>query len=333
MRKPPPRVPGCIHRRDVLRALGAALGTVAGQRIVTALEPSMIDEPWSAGGLAGSFARPAAGPPRGPAALIVAGSGPTPRDGGFGTYRQLAQGLAAAGIRSLRYDKRGVGESRALVTREDDLVVQHFADDVVTAARDLAARRDVSAVVLIGHSEGALLVTLAAAKLVVAGIILMAGPGRRLDAVLREQLLALPLPPGEEHFRKEAFDILDRLAKGERVPDAAPALAALFRPSVQPFLISMFAVDPAGEFARSAVPALVVQGASDIQVTRADFDALAKARPDARTLLLPDTNHVFKAAPADLSDRAAQLKSYDPDAPLVPALVPALVAFIRSAAP
>src|SRR5262245_21232953 len=136
-----------LRRRDALRGVvGAVAAAFAGPRPAAAQTSAMVEERWSAGGLVGTFARPADGPARGPAAVIVAGSGPTPRDGIIGTYRRIAEGLAASGIRSLRYDKRGVGESRALVRREDDLVLQHFVDDAVTAARDLQARRDVSAV-------------------------------------------------------------------------------------------------------------------------------------------------------------------------------------------
>jgi pimeloyl-ACP methyl ester carboxylesterase len=224
-----------------------------------------------------------------------------------------------------------VGKSRPLVTREDDLVIQSFADDVVLAAASLTRRDDVSSVVIVGHSEGALLATIAASETQVGGIILLAGSGRRLDLVLREQLAALPLPPAREHLRAESYSIIDQLVRGERVDDISADQVPLFRPSVQPFLISLFAIDPAAEFAKLNTPALVVWGESDIQIRRADFDALAKARPDAKAIALPLTNHVFKPAPADAADRDAQLKSYDKGAPLVPGLVPALVEFIRSA--
>ena len=321
-----------VRRRDVLGALGGAAAAIAVGRAAAAQQTALIEEPWSAAHLAGTLTRARNGAARGPAVLILAGSGPTPRDGSFGTYLQLAQGLAAAGIRSLRYDKRGVGGSRPAVTREDDLVLGHFVDDAILAARDLAARPDVSSVVMAGHSVGGVLAILAAAKMPLAAIVLLASPGRRFDAILREQIMAIPLPPDQEHFRKEALDILEKLARGERVPNVSPQQAALFRASVQPFLISMIAVDPAGELSRLTLPVLIMQGASDIQVRGADFEALTKARPDARKLLLPETNHVFKKAPADLSDRAAQLKSYDKDAPLVPGLVLALVEFVTSVA-
>ena len=290
----------------------------------------MVEERWSAGGLVGTFARPVGEPTRGPAAVILAGSGPNLRDGTLGTYRRIAEGLAAGGIRSVRYDKRGIGESRALVAREDDVVLQNFVDDAVTAARDLQARPDVSAVVIIGHSEGALLAILAAAKVKVAGIVLLAGPGRRFDVILREQIKNLPLPPAQEHVRSETLSILETLAKGERVANVSKQNMMLFRPSVQPFLISLIPVDPAAEFGRLIVPALIVQGARDVQIRQVDFEALKKARPDAKSLLLPEANHMLTRAPADLSDLAAQIKSYDRNAPLVPELLPALTAFIKS---
>lgn len=322
-----------LPRRILLRGIGAVAVAVAGPRLAAAQPSAMVEERWSAGGLVGTFARPGGDPKRGPAAVILAGSGPNLRDGNLGTYRRIAEGLAANGIRSVRYDKRGIGESRALVAREDDVVLQHFVDDAVAAARDLQARQDVSAVTIIGHSEGALLAILAAAKINVAGIVLLAGPGRRFDVILSEQLKNIPLPPEQEHYRSETLSILQTLANGQRVANISKQNMALFRPSVQPFLISLIPVDPAAEFSRLTVPALIVQGARDLQIRQPDFEALKKARPDARSLLLPEMNHMLTRAPADLSDFAAQVKSYDRNAPLVPDLMPALATFIKSVSP
>jgi pimeloyl-ACP methyl ester carboxylesterase len=292
----------------------------------------MTEEPWSVGGLAGTFTHPRGRPARSPVALLIAGSGPTPRDGGYGSLKQIAEGLATAGIGSYRFDKRGIAGSRQLMTREEDFVIGTFVDDVISIVRALEARDDVASVVLVGHSEGAMIATLAAAKMPVAALVLLAGPGRNLAVILREQLQAIPFPPEQEPVRRAAFDILEKLARGERVANVPPEHAALFRPSVQPFLLSVFAVDPAAELARLRIPTLVMRGASDIQVARADFDALTAARFDVEAVELPLTNHVLKPAPADLSDRQAQLKSYDPAAPLAPGVLPTLTAFIRSAA-
>lgn len=321
-----------LTRRDVIRLLGAASLMLAGVGRGTAQASRIVEEPWIAEHLSGTLCQPAGDSVRGPMALIVAGSGPTNRDGSINTYRLLAHGLAAAGIPSLRYDKRGVGQSRPQVAREDELVFEHFVADAALAARDLARRPEVSSVVIIGHSEGALIATLVAARMPLAGIALLAPVGRRMDEVLREQLLAMTLPASLEHIRREALDTLDRLARGERVKEVSAENGPLFRPSVQPFLLSVFAIDPAAELAKLRLPVMLVRGQSDIQVGEADLDLLRQARPDARVLVLPETNHGFKAAPADITNRAAQLRSYDPAAPLVPGLVPAVADFIRSVA-
>lgn len=310
------------RRTAVLSGLSALAATAAGVSYAR-LQP-MLEERWSAGGLHGNFARPRSGPERGPAVLLLQGSGALARNGGEEELRMLAQGLAAAGIRSLRYDKRGVGESRHLVKRPEDYTLQTLVDDAAMAARDLAARPDVSEVIIAGHSEGSMLATMAAPKANPAAIALLAGPGRLLHVILREQVTA-GAQPGDEDNVKEELEIIDALTRGERIPVSNPK--SDFKPFLQPYWISMFAVDPAAELSRLTLPTLIVQCGRDIQVRQADFDALVGARPDARRLVLPTANHMFKPAPADITDRAANFRSYV--GPLVPELVPGLVEFVR----
>jgi len=291
----------------------------------------MIEEPWSLAGLHGTFARPATGPERGPAVLIIAGSGPTDRNGNgpvisTDTYRKLAEGLAASGIRSLRYDKRGLGESRKLVVREDDVVFADFVADAVSAIRNLSQRGDVSSVVIAGHSEGALIGILASTQVDVAALALLTATGRSIRAILSDQLKT-GLPPALE---AEAFRILDVLASGQRVTEISPELGPLFRPSVQPFFISLLNIDPAIELSKSKIPVLIMHAGRDLQIFPADFEALRKARPDARVVELPHANHVLKSVPADLAGNRAMYR--DREAPLDPGVMPALVDFVRSAA-
>jgi fermentation-respiration switch protein FrsA (DUF1100 family) len=107
-------------------------------------------------------------------------------------------------------------------------------------------------------------------------------------------------------------------------------LAALFRPSVQPFLRSMLAVDPARELAGLKLPAMVVSGGHDLQVGAADAALLAKARQDAVRLDIAAMNHVLKIAPAD---RAGQQDAYtNPTLPLAPGLGDAVADFVRRSA-
>jgi pimeloyl-ACP methyl ester carboxylesterase len=107
-----------------------------------------------------------------------------------------------------------------------------------------------------------------------------------------------------------------------------PELGALYRQSVQNYIISWFARDPAAELAKVSAPVLIVQGTSDLQVLVADADRLAAARPGVRPVLIEGMNHVLKLAPAE---RAANLATYvAPGLPLAPPLVPAIAAFVAA---
>ncbi len=108
--------------------------------------------------------------------------------------------------------------------------------------------------------------------------------------------------------------------------DTPPALAALFRPSVQPYLISWFPFDPAALLAAYDGPVLIVQGTTDIQVGMADADALAAAQPNAERATFEGVSHLLKFAPAD---RAANIATYsDPTLPLAPGVADAVSEFI-----
>jgi pimeloyl-ACP methyl ester carboxylesterase len=106
-------------------------------------------------------------------------------------------------------------------------------------------------------------------------------------------------------------------------------LQAIFRPSVQPFLISTSRFDPAKLIAGTTLPILVLHAERDLQVMRADLDALRAAKPEARFVLLPEANHTLKTAPADLQGNLALYQN--PAAPLDPGVVPPLIDFVRSA--
>lgn len=266
-------------------------------------------------------------------AVILPGSGPTDRDGNspqFGItaqpYRLLAQALAGDGIATVRIDKRGIGESAAAASSEADLRFGDMAVDARAWAAEAARRTGRPCAWLIGHSEGAL-VALAAVETPddkVCGLILLSGAGRPAGVVLREQLRA-QLPPA---LMEQADAALTELEAGRTV-ESIPGLEALFRPSVQPYLISWLALDPAALAAGYAGPIFIGQGTTDIQTGMADAEALAAARPSARLVRLEGVNHVLKTAPAD---RAQNLATYrDASLPLAPGVVEAVSAFILEA--
>ncbi len=155
----------------------------------------------------------------------------------------------------------------------------------------------------------------------VCGLVLLSGPGRPIGVVLREQLATAPEP-----FLSQALAILAELEAGRPVAEVPPQLAALFRPSVQPYIISWLPLDPAELVAAWDGPVMIGQGTTDIQVGVADAQAMAAARPDAALKLWEGVNHLLKLAPAD---RAANAATYsNPDLPLAPGVVDDIAGFI-----
>ncbi|MBW8305207.1 MAG: alpha/beta hydrolase, partial [Brevundimonas sp.] len=179
---------------------------------------------------------------------------------------------------------------------------------------------------LIGHSEGALVALVAASRddEAICGLVLLSGAGRPIGAVLREQLAGAPEP-----FLGQALAILAELEAGRPVAEVPPQLAALFRPSVQPYMISWLPLDPSALAAAYDGPVMIGQGTTDIQVGVADAQALAAARPDATLKIWDGVNHLLKIAPAD---RAANAATYsNPDLPLAPGVVDDIAGFILEA--
>ena len=271
------------------------------------------------------------GPGPFPGAVIIAGSGPTDRDGnspaGIGTdaYAMLAKGLAERGIASLRYDKRGLPSSKGTVVMATT-TLDHFADDATAAAGLLAARTDIGPVVFIGHSEGGTLAMLAAADSApVQGLVLVATAGRRPTAILREQL-GRQFPPAVVASFDTAWA---GYLRGDTAVTPPPALAGLFAPETRRFLQSWEAIDPVEMLARLRLPTMVLQGETDVQITLDDARRLARARPDVRLVTLPGVNHVLKEASG--ATPQAQAAAYTNRAlPLAPAVVPAIADFIKS---
>lgn len=306
-----------------------ALAAVMALAAMPALAESDIEVEINGGiaPLKGSLLLPE-GEARVPAVLIIPGSGPTDRNcngpGGFHTdaYKLVAVELAKHGVASLRFDKRGVAASTNALTKEENLRFDTYVDDAVAWVAFLKQHKRVSRVVILGHSEGALVGSIAAQRPGVDAFISLAGAGFRAGETLRRQLG--PQLPAE--LKARAFVVIAELEAGRTVTNAPVELAALFRPSVQPYLISWFKYDPAAEVAKLRMPALIVQGTTDIQVKVDDAKALAAAAPGAKLVLIDGMNHILRAAPLD---RAANAATYSqPTLPLKPELMPALAGFV-----
>ena len=310
-------------------AVALAIMTISSANVAGA--PDSISLATPNGTLAGTLELPAKCPC--PVVLIIAGSGPTDRDGNSpllpganNSLKYLAEALAAKGIASVRYDKRGIAASRAAMQGgESDLRFDDYVTDAVGWLTKLRADHRFTTISVVGHSEGSLIGMIAARQAKADAFVSIAGAGRSAGKIIHEQLSSR-VPPD---MLAAADRTIAQLEKGQTPDSAPPALGALFRPSVQPYLISWFRYDPAAEIAKLTIPTLIVQGTTDIQVPVADAKALAAAAPKAKLVIIDGMNHVMKAVSAD---QAAQMKSYsDPALPVVPQLVDAIATLVAAA--
>jgi pimeloyl-ACP methyl ester carboxylesterase len=258
-------------------------------------EDIRIDTAW--GSLAGTLCLPEAGRPA-PLVLLIAGSGPTDRDGNnpmlpqrFDTLRHLAASLAEQGLASFRYDKRGLGDSACPGLTEETLRFDQLVEDAVACCAFLRrdARLQADTPVLLGHSEGALIAALAASAVQARAVVSVAGAGERASTLMRRQI-AGALPPDLLEAATAALDALDAGGLADDVPDD---LVLLFRPSVQPYLVSWFRHDPAEVLAALEAPVLLVHGADDSQVPPEHAQRLHQRHPAARLCIVAGMDHLL----------------------------------------
>lgn len=279
-------------------------------------EPLELSRP--GGRLSGTLALPRGKGPW-PVVLLIAGSGPTDRDGNSallpdatGHMKRLAHELAGQGLASLRYDKRGLGASVYPGLHEDDLRFRHLVEDAVALAQRMREDARLGALLLAGHSEGALIAALAARDVPdPLAVVSIAGAGQKAHELIRAQLQGkLPEP-----LEASAFAALDALAAERLVDDPPDDLTLLFRPSVQPYLVSWFRYDPAEVLADLPLPVLLVHGRADHQVPPEHARKLQAARPDAKLLLVEGMDHLLAVAgdaaagPARVAAAIAELAS------------------------
>ncbi|WP_353550114.1 alpha/beta hydrolase [Sediminibacterium sp. KACHI17] len=260
-----------------------------------------------------------------PVVLIIAGSGPTDRNGNNPMMKNeslhmLAQGLAAKGIASVRFDKRGIAASASAGKKEADLRFDDYIQDAIAWIELLKKDSRFSKVIVAGHSEGSL-IGMVAANGRADGFVSIAGAGKAADRILKDQLATQPAMVKDPSYR-----IIDSLVQGKTVTDVSPMLFSLFRPSVQPYMISWFQYDPIKEITKLNIPVLIVQGTHDLQITTADADALAVAKPNAKKVVIQKMNHVLKIVEGGQAENIASYSN--PSLPVSEALVAEVVSFV-----
>lgn len=317
-------------------ALSVLLAAMTLQQADTTAPAAALESPYTIRSsgleLGGTLTVPRSVAGKVPVVVIIAGSGPTDRNGNSmmgirpNSYAQLAWRLAERGIASLRYDKRVLAATRGTVDISK-LTLEDFAADARAAAESLARDSRFSRVLLLGHSEGSALAMLGArGGPPVAGVISVSGLGRPLASVLREQL--------SRQFDSTTLVRYDtamaQYLRGETPKDVPPPLSVLFVPMNLTFMRSLMAFDPSGAVRAVRQPVLIVQGGRDLQVRVADAERLHAARPDATLVVVPLANHVLKEATD--TTLAGQAGTYqDPAIPIMPDVVRGIADWILKA--
>lgn len=278
----------------------------------------------SSGNIMGSLLLPPAATKM-PVVLIIAGSGPTDRNGNNPmmkneSLRMLAQALVVKGIASVRFDKRGIAASASAGKKEADTRFDDYLQDAIAWIELLKKDPRFSKVIVAGHSEGSL-IGMIAANGRADGFISIAGAGKAANQILKDQLATQPAMVKDPSYR-----IIDSLVMGKTVNDVSPMLFSLFRPSVQPYMISWFKYNPITEITKLGIPVLIIQGTQDLQITTADADALATVKPTAKKVVIQKMNHVLKIVEGGQAENMASYSN--PSLPVSDELVKEVVSFV-----
>lgn len=257
--------------------------------------------------------------------IIIAGSGIPDRNGNMpnmstNSYKYLAESLAKNGNAVYAFDKRTIAQIKAGNIKEEEGTFEDFITDVKDIITYFKAKKQYSKIVLAGHSEGSL-VGMIAAKDNADAYISLAGMGRPFDEILVEQI-------GKQapFLKEETQKNFDMLKKGKSFELKTPALSAIFRKSVQPYLISILKYNPVTEIKKLHMPILIINGTKDIQVPDSDAKLLHEANPKSEIAIIENMNHIFKEIKGDTAENQ---ESYNkPDLPIMPELSKKINSFL-----
>lgn len=262
-----------------------------------------------------------------PVILIIAGSGPTDRNGNSplgvnaNVYKMLADSLMHHGFACLRYDKRGIGES--INAQKRAILFEDMIRDAEGFIRLLKADQHFSKVIVLGHSEGSLIGMVAAEQAKADAYISFAGAGERIDKIMVRQF-----SEQSKELGVKAAILLDSLRKGFDINSGDSILQNIFTPAVQPYMTSWLKYNPQEEIKKLTIPLLIVQGTTDIQVRVEDAKELKAVKPSATLRIIENMNHIGKKAPADRQQNIATYAM--PDLPLIPELVSSVDTFVNA---
>lgn len=264
-----------------------------------------------------------------PLVIMVQGSGPTDRNGNQvgltnNHMKMLAEKMAESGIATLRYDKRGVGQSADAALPEEEMRFETLVEDLIAVALEMKdiGKHKFNYCILLGHSQGSLVAMRTARKVNADAFISICGPSKPVDEVIKEQIND---QPGQ--VITEVESVLDSLKNGKKVEEVSPMVYSIVRPSVQDFLMSWMQYDPKKEIEMLyTIPVMIVGGTQDLQVSEADAEILHDHHPNSKLRMIQNMNHVLKEF---RGGRARNVQLYsDPEYPISEKLTKEVIDFV-----
>lgn len=260
-----------------------------------------------------------------PLAIIIAGSGPTDRDGNqnfmqSNALKKLATALGQNGIATFRYDKRIVKQIRKNNV-DPNLMFDDFITDAISVLSFFRNDERFNSIYIIGHSQGSLVGMLAANE-GADGFISLAGAGKTIDKVIIDQVKkTAPM------FTEDTKRVFSVLAEGKTTEDFPPALISIFNLNIQAFMSNWMSYDPAKEISKLDMPILLINGTKDLQVVEAEAELLKAANTNAQLEIIKDMNHILvPIAGDDLENSKSYNESYRT---LSEELIEKIVTFIK----
>jgi len=260
--------------------------------------------------------------------ILLSGSGPTDRNGNQvgmenNSLLYFSEALAKSNIAAFSFDKRVVVMAKDRTSSEKDMKF----DDLINDAKEVIAyfknKKQFRHIIIAGHSEGSLVGMMAAQENADA-FISIAGAGKSVDETIIDQITKQA-----PSMKEEVATGLASLKKGIVFESKNPMLISIFRPTVQPYLISWIKFNPQTEIKKLKIPVLLINGTKDMQVEVADAQLLKEAKPDAQMEIILNMNHVFKNIKTD--DTSENMATYsNPNLENIPELIFVVNRFIKA---
>lgn len=255
-----------------------------------------------------------------PLVIWVHGSGPSDRNGNQPQFiKQFRDEINKNHIAFFSYDKRTSTASNIELIKTKGIVINDLIADVKQVVHHFKDDSRFTQIILVGHSQGALLGLLALDH--VDKYISLSGTAETIDKTIVKQVSAQNAELGDIAKKQ-----LAELKETKEIQQVNPFLMSLFAKKNQAFLWTWMELNPEKIIRDVDIPLLIINGDKDIQVPIDNAKKLSAANPNAELVIIKNMNHVLK----QIEKEEDNMKSYfNSDFPISERLIKTVVEFIN----